>query len=68
MILVTSRWNLAAVVALLVFCSATLTAQSDVHALAAKVDQRYDHMRTLEARFTETYSGAGINRTESGTC
>ena len=26
--------------------------------LAAKVDRRYDHMRTLEARFTETYSGA----------
>jgi outer membrane lipoprotein carrier protein len=47
--------------------SAPLIAQTDVHALAAKVDQRYDHMRTLEARFTETYSGAGINRTESGT-
>jgi outer membrane lipoprotein carrier protein len=47
--------------------SAPLVAQDDVHALAAKVDQRYDHMRTLEARFTETYSGAGINRTESGT-
>ena len=47
--------------------SAPLVAQDDVHALAAKVDQRYDHMRTLEARFTETYSGAGIHRTESGT-
>jgi outer membrane lipoprotein carrier protein len=47
--------------------SAPLVAQDDVHALAAKVDQRYDHMRTLQARFTETYSGAGIHRTESGT-
>ena len=47
--------------------SLPLVAQDDVHALAAKVDQRYDHMRTLEAKFTETYSGAGINRTESGT-
>ncbi len=42
-------------------------AQTDVHALAAKVDQRYDHMHTLQAQFTETYSGAGMTRTESGT-
>ncbi|MFI5115218.1 MAG: outer membrane lipoprotein chaperone LolA [Terriglobales bacterium] len=61
------RWNAAAVVLLLLLGSAPLVAQTDVHALAAKVDQRYDHMRSLEARFTETYSGAGINRTESGT-
>ncbi len=62
-----SRWNVAAVVLLLLLCSAPLVAQDDVHAIAAKVDQRYDHIGTLEARFTETYSGAGINRTESGT-
>lgn len=43
-----------------------LTAQ-DAHTTAAKVDQRYDHMRTLEAQFSETYSGAGMSRTESGT-
>ena len=42
-------------------------AQSDVHAIAGKVDQRYDHMHTLEAQFSETYSGAGMTRTESGT-
>jgi outer membrane lipoprotein carrier protein len=51
----------------LLLCALSLHAQTDVHALAAKVDQRYDHMRTLEARFTETYTGAGISRTESGT-
>ncbi len=61
------RWNLAAVVTVLLLNSLPLVAQEDVHALAAKVDQRYDHMRSLEARFTETYTGAGINRTESGT-
>ncbi len=61
------RQNFAPVVLLLLLCSVSLTAQTDVHALAAKVDQRYDHMRTLEARFTEIYSGGGINRTESGT-
>src|SRR5450755_2637875 len=59
------RWNLAAVV--LLFCSSALLAQTGVHALAARVDPHYDHMRSLEARFTETFSGAGINRTESGT-
>src|SRR5271157_6452323 len=52
---------------LLLLCSVSLLAQTDVRALASKVDQRYDHMRTLEAQFTETYNGAGMNRTESGT-
>ncbi len=51
----------------LLLCSSFLMAQSEVHALASKVDQRYDHMRTLEAQFTETYKGAGMTRTESGT-
>ena len=31
------------------------------------MDQRYDHIHTLEAQFTETYTGAGMTRTESGT-
>ncbi len=48
-------------------CATHLFAQADVHTLAAKVDQRYDHMHTLEAHFTETYTGAGMSRTESGT-
>jgi len=48
-------------------CAVRLHAQSDVHAIADKVDSRYNHMRTLEAAFTETYTGAGITRTESGT-
>ncbi len=49
--------------------SASLAAQVqiDVHALAEKVDQHYDHIRTLEARFIETYEGGGMTRTESGT-
>ncbi len=50
----------------LFICSTPLLAQ-DVHAIADKVDQHYDHMRTLQAAFTETYSGAGMTRTESGT-
>jgi outer membrane lipoprotein carrier protein len=45
----------------------SVVAQTDVHTLAAKVDQHYDHIRTLEAKFTETYKGAGMTRAESGT-
>ena len=56
-----------AFLAMLAFMAAPLRAQTDVHALAAKVDQYYDHLHTLEARFTETYTGAGMSRTESGT-
>jgi outer membrane lipoprotein carrier protein len=39
----------------------------DVHAIAAAVDRRYNHLHTLECEFTEIYSGAGSERTESGT-
>ena len=43
-----------------------MAAQADVHAIADKVDQRYNHMQTLEAQFDESYSGAGVTRKESG--
>ena len=46
---------------------AAAAAQSSVHAIADKVDQRYNTMRTLQADFVETYAGAGMTRTESGT-
>jgi len=39
----------------------------DVHTLARAVDEHYNHLRTLEAEFTEVYRGAGIERTEAGT-
>ena len=38
----------------------------DVHAIAQAVDDHYNHLQTLQAEFTETYRGAGIERTESG--
>jgi outer membrane lipoprotein carrier protein len=38
----------------------------DVHAIAQAVDNHYNHLQTLQAEFTETYRGAGIERTESG--
>ena len=40
---------------------------ADVKALAAAVDAHYNHLRSLQAEFTEVYRGAGMDRTESGT-
>jgi outer membrane lipoprotein carrier protein len=50
-----------------ILVGAPLFAQPEVHAIADKVDQRYNHLQTLEAQFAETYSGAGMTRKESGT-
>jgi len=40
---------------------------ADVRAIASAVDAHYNHLRTLEAEFTELYRGSGMERTESGT-
>jgi outer membrane lipoprotein carrier protein len=40
---------------------------NDVHTIAHAVDEHYNHLRTLEAQFTEIYQGSGMERTESGT-
>ncbi len=52
----------------LFLATATLTASPapDVHAIAQAVDQQYNHLRSLQAEFTEIYRGAGMERTESG--
>ena len=65
----TKRLNLAGVLlAILVLMSdVALAASPDVHSLAQAVDQRYNQMHTLQADFTETYRGPGIDRTEAGT-
>jgi len=39
----------------------------DPHAVAQAVDERYNHLHTLQTDFTEIYRGAGMERTESGT-
>jgi len=44
-----------------------ITCAADVHALAHAVDEHYNHLRTLQAEFTELYHGSGIERTEAGT-
>ena len=38
----------------------------DVHQLAQAVDDHYNHLRSLEAGFTEIYRGEGAEREESG--
>src|SRR4029077_8889138 len=53
---------------LMLAASISLAAQAfDVHAVAQAVDERYNHLRSLQAEFTEIYRGAGMERTESGT-
>jgi outer membrane lipoprotein carrier protein len=42
-------------------------AKADVKTLSAAIDEHYNHLRSLEAQFTETYKGSGMDRTESGT-
>jgi outer membrane lipoprotein carrier protein len=38
----------------------------NVHVVAEAVDQHYNHLRSLEADFTEIYQGGGLQRVESG--
>lgn len=39
----------------------------DLRKVAQAVDQHYNQLHSLQAEFTETYRGAGMDRTESGT-
>lgn len=47
--------------------AAAATNAPDVMAIAAAVDQHYNHLHSLQAEFTEIYRGSGMDRTESGT-
>jgi outer membrane lipoprotein carrier protein len=42
------------------------TALDDVHQIAQAVDDHYNHLRSLQADFTEIYRGEGAEREESG--
>jgi outer membrane lipoprotein carrier protein len=54
-------------VATLLLFSGAIFAQTSVPKIAEEVDRHYNHLRTLQANFTEIYHGAGIFREESGT-
>jgi outer membrane lipoprotein carrier protein len=64
------RKTWAAVILLLVIGSDGLWGQThgaDARKAAAVIDARYNGMKSLRADFTESYSGGGIRRNESGT-
>ena len=53
---------------IVLLCAPTLSAQAAPdHALLRRVDGHYNHLRSLRARYTEHYTGVGMERTESGT-
>jgi outer membrane lipoprotein carrier protein len=58
------RW--AALLTLAV-CAGAGAQQPTATELAKKVDSHYNHLHSLEARYTERYQGMGMDRTESGT-
>jgi outer membrane lipoprotein carrier protein len=55
------------VVFLVSSCVAAAGSADDAKTVAAGVDAHYNHLRTLEAQFTEVYRGSGMERTEAGT-
>lgn len=57
----------ALVLCVALLASVPLIAQPDVHAIADGVDHRYNNLHSMQADFSEHYSGNGIERTESGT-
>src|SRR6266576_2375177 len=60
-------FRIAVLVSLLSAPLCAADAASDIKNLAAAVDAHYNHLRSLEAEFTEVYRGSGMDRTESGT-
>jgi len=46
---------------------ATVAWAGDVSSTVRAVDDKYNHLKTLQADFSEIYRGAGAERTESGT-
>ena len=44
-----------------------VAATADVKTEAAAIDAHYNHLRSLQAEFTEVYRGSGMERTETGT-
>ncbi len=47
-------------------CAITVEAQ-DARTTAKAVDEHYNRLRSLQAEFTESFRGAGVERTETGT-
>ena len=50
----------------LLVCAMGAGAQTD-NALLKKVDDHYNHLQSFRARYTQSYQGLGVERSESGT-
>ena len=62
------RISLVLPLLLALHCAPNLAAQAASDpALIRRVDDHYNHLRTLRARYTERYTGMGMDRSESGT-
>ena len=58
--------HLVRVLLILALATATSLATPAPHTIASAVDAHYNHLHTLQCEFTEIYTGAGMDRTESG--
>jgi len=66
--LMSVRWvSFAIALGLTAIALTGLGCAEDVKTVAAAVDAHYNHLRSLEAEFTEVYRGSGMERTETGT-
>jgi outer membrane lipoprotein carrier protein len=52
---------------LLISLSCTTLLAQDNDALLRRIDDHYNHLSSLRARYTEHYAGMGMDKTESGT-
>jgi outer membrane lipoprotein carrier protein len=52
---------------LLISLSCTTVLAQDSDSLLRKIDDHYNHLSSLRARYTEHYAGMGMDKTESGT-
>ena len=52
---------------LIAFCAPFCAYAQDADALLRRIDDHYNRLKSLRARYTEHYAGMGIDRTESGT-
>jgi len=55
------------VVSVLVCGPVKAASAQNVKAIASAVDAHYNHLRSLQAEFTELYRGSGMERNEAGT-
>jgi len=61
------RWMLAAFLICAPLAAQKGSPQASAQDVARRVDQHYNHLHSLRASFIESYSGLGVQRSESGT-